>query len=203
MKPTIDEHASRFDRMAADYDAMERPVYAACRDLVISAADPTANETVLDLGTGTGAIAIALATHAGRVIGRDISDAMLEEARSKAKAQGLKNVEFGNGRFRSPQVEEPVDIVTTNYAMHHLDDEEKREAIGVLAQLQPRQFVLGDLMFFEGTDPSEPECNPEVDDPSTVGTLVSILTDCGFVITDVARVTDQAGVITARMAQLS
>ena len=199
MNPTIDDHATRFDRMAAEYDDLDRPVYAACRDVVIEAAAPTPEDTVLDLGTGTGAIALHLATQADRVIGRDISDQMLEEARTKAEAAGRSNVDFGKGRFRSPNVDTHVDIVTSNYAMHHLSDAEKREAIGVIAQFEPRRFVLGDVMLFGDAPPTDPAYDTEVDDPATVGHLVTALTDCGFVITDVVQVTDQAGVIVSEM----
>ncbi len=197
MKRTLDEHAARFDGMAGDYDEMERPVYAACRDLVIERAAPDPESVVLDLGTGTGAIALALAPSAGRVVGRDISEEMLAEARAKAEAASLPNVSFGEGRFRAPNVEGPVDIVTTNYALHHLDDGAKREAFGVIAQLEPSRFVLGDVMLFEDAAPEEPAFDPEVDDPATVGVLVNALTDCGFVIADVEAVTDQAGIIVA------
>ncbi len=195
MTPTIDDHAARFDAKATAYDDSERPVYAACASLVIAAADPGPEDVVLDLGTGTGAIALALADTAARVVGRDISEGMLEQAMSKAA--GRDNVSFGIGRFRDPAYEGPADIVVSNYALHHLDDDEKREAITRISAYDPRRFVLGDLMFFDGYPTTDPEHDPAVDDPATVGALVTMLTDAGFIITDVSPVTDQAGVIVA------
>ncbi|MFW6382857.1 MAG: class I SAM-dependent methyltransferase, partial [Haloferacaceae archaeon] len=134
---------------------------------------------------------------AGRVVGRDISAGMLEEARAKAAEAGIENVEFGEGRFRDPDYDGRVAIVTSNFAMHHLSDDEKREAIAVIADLNPRRFVLGDVMFFEEPDPSEPFYDPAVDDPATVGTLVDALTDEGFVLVAVERVHEQVGVLVA------
>jgi cyclopropane fatty-acyl-phospholipid synthase-like methyltransferase len=152
---------------------------------------------VLDLGTGTGAIALALAPAAGRVVGRDISEGMMEQAREKARERGFENVELGRGTFREPNFEGRVDIVVSNFAMHHLSDEEKREAIEVVASLGPRKFVLGDVMFFGAPDPDEPFYSPDVDDPSTVGYLADALTDAGFSLTAVEMVHEQVGVLVA------
>jgi SAM-dependent methyltransferase len=50
--------------------------------------------TVLDVGTGTGRIALALAPHCRRVVGLDTDRAALDEARHRAESAGLGNVEF-------------------------------------------------------------------------------------------------------------
>lgn len=197
MKKSVEEHAARFDDLASDYDDDNPPEYRACADLVIESAAPSADDVVLDLGTGTGAIALALADDADKVVGRDVSEGMLSEAREKAADRGIRNVEFGTGRFRAPEYDGPADVIVSNFAMHHLNDEEKRDAIEVVAGFEPRRFVLGDLMFFGQPDPDESFYDPELDDPATVGTLVEILTDAGFAVTQVDRVHEQVGVIVA------
>lgn len=202
MKKSIDEHAARFDEKASEYDDSKSSEYRACADLVIDHADPESNDIVLDLATGTGAIALTLAADAERVVGRDISEGMLEQAREKADEQGLENVSFDQGSFREPAYSGPVDIVTSNFAMHHLADAEKREAIDVVAALEPRLFVLGDVMFFDEPDPDEPFYSTEVDDPATVGTLADAFTDAGFSLTAVERVHGQVGVLVAERSGL-
>ena len=199
MKKSIEEHAERFSEKADEYDDDESPEYRACADLVVEHAAPRDGDVVLDLGTGTGAIALALADDAGRVIGRDISEGMLEQAEEKAAERGIDDVDFGEGRFRDPNVpgDAAVDVVTTNFALHHLSDDEKREAIAAVAALDPRRFVVGDVMLFGEPDPDAPFYSPEVDDPASVGVLADALTDAGFALTAVEMIDQQVGVLAA------
>ncbi|OVE86157.1 class I SAM-dependent methyltransferase [Natronolimnobius baerhuensis] len=197
MKKSLEDHAARFDEKASEYDESKSDEYRACANLVIEHAAPDSSDIVLDLGTGTGAIALALAPDAERVVGRDISEGMMDEAEQKATAEGLENLEFDYGTFREPEYNGEVDVVTSNFAMHHLSDAEKREAIDVIAGLEPQKFVLGDVMFFGEPDPDAAFYSPEVDDPATVGDLADAFTDAGFSLTAVERVHDQVGVLVA------
>ncbi|MFD1515389.1 class I SAM-dependent methyltransferase [Halomarina rubra] len=215
MKKTIDEHAARFDSIAGEYDDSQNDTeeYRACVSLVIEHADPNPDDVVLDLGCGTGAIGLSLADSAERVLGRDVSEGMMERAREKAADAGIENFEVEYGTFRDPNVESAdigssetpqadgrdarVDIVVSNFAMHHLANDEKREAIHAIAALNPRRFVLGDVMFFGEPNPENPLYSPEVDDPATVGMLADALTDAGFALTAVEMVHEQFGVLVA------
>jgi SAM-dependent methyltransferase len=199
MKRSREEHAARFDEKAADYDADASEEYKACVELVVEHARAGLgdDDVVLDLGTGTGAVAIRLGGDAGHVVGRDISEGMLGEAERKAEERGLANVSFGEGSFREPAYDGPVDMVVSNFAMHHLSDEEKCEAVAVVDELDPERTVLGDVMLFGEADPGEPFYDPSVDEPATVGVLAAALTDAGFVLTAVERVHEQVGVLVA------
>ncbi|ELZ51686.1 methyltransferase type 11 [Halorubrum distributum JCM 9100] len=199
MKKTVEEHAERFSEKAAAYDDSKSEEYHACASLVIDHAAPEVDDVVLDLGAGTGAIALPVAEDAERVLARDISEGMMEEGRRKAEERGHDNVEFAYGEFRDPGLDpdQRVDVVTSNFALHHLADDEKREAIGVMADTGTRRIVLGDVAFFEEPDPEAPFYSPQVDDPATVGTLVEAFTDEGFAVTAVERVHDQVAVIVA------
>ncbi len=201
MKRSVEEHATRFSEKAGEYDGSKSAEYHACADRVVAHAAPAPDDVVADLGAGTGAISLALAGDAERVLARDISEGMMAEGRRKAEAAEITNVEFAHGKFRAPNLDgadgDGVDVVTSNFALHHLDDAGKRDAIRAMADTGARRIVLGDVMFFAGPDPDDPFYSPEVDDPATVGTLVDAFTDVGFAVVAVERVHDQVGVLVA------
>jgi len=76
----------------------------------------TPSLTIVDVGTGCGAIALALATHlpAAQIIATDISPAALALAQGNAESLGLaSSVRFLCGDLLAP-LEHPVDIVVAN-----------------------------------------------------------------------------------------
>ena len=87
--------ADSYDRRSQTYDNSEWHMQICHRLLEYS--QVRAGQAVLDIGTGTGHLAIAAAQivgNQGQVIGIDISARMLEQAQSKVNALGLSNVEF-------------------------------------------------------------------------------------------------------------
>jgi arsenite methyltransferase len=75
-------------------------------------------ETVVDLGSGAGLDALLAAQQVGptgRVVGIDMTDAMLEKARANAALIGATNVEFRKGYLEEIPVEDAsVDVVISN-----------------------------------------------------------------------------------------
>lgn len=93
---------------------------------VIARAGIKPGETVLDLGTGTGAVAIhaAQATGpAGSVVGVDISPDMLRLAGRLIASTGLKNVELREGRAEALPVEAGrFDVVLASLSLMYVID---------------------------------------------------------------------------------
>jgi SAM-dependent methyltransferase len=77
-----------------------------------------AGDTVLDIGCGAGVDSILAARRVGptgRVIGLDMTVAMVEKARANAGAAGAPNAEFGHGEAdRLPMDDGTVDVAITN-----------------------------------------------------------------------------------------
>lgn len=81
------------------------------------------DDTLIDLGSGTGAFAIQAAQTCAQVYAVDVSPAMLNYARQKANANGLTNIEFHRGGFLTYEHQaKTVDFIVTKYALHHLPD---------------------------------------------------------------------------------
>jgi SAM-dependent methyltransferase len=89
---------------------------------------PAPGETVLDLGSGPGLDALLAARRVGptgRVIGVDMTPAMLERARATAAEAGLGWVEFREGRLEALPVDDAtVDAVTSNCVINLVPDKE-------------------------------------------------------------------------------
>jgi ubiquinone/menaquinone biosynthesis C-methylase UbiE len=77
----------------------------------------------LDIATGTGEFARALAPHVAKVIGLDATDAMLEQGRKFIAAAGIENLGFRKGIVQELPFEDATfDIVSSRYAFHHFAD---------------------------------------------------------------------------------
>ncbi|MEA2594389.1 MAG: arsenite methyltransferase [Thermomicrobiales bacterium] len=80
--------------------------------------EPAPGETVLDLGCGAGFDALQAAQMVGptgRVIGVDMTPAMLDKARANAEVLGLTNAEFREGYLEAlPVADDSVDLVISN-----------------------------------------------------------------------------------------
>ncbi len=83
--------------------------------------DPSS--VVVDLGSGTGQFALAVATTCRRVVAVDVSPVMIERLRSKIDEAAITNVEVVAAGFLTyNHTGDPADIAYSRYALHHLPD---------------------------------------------------------------------------------
>jgi putative AdoMet-dependent methyltransferase len=117
---------------------------------IVAALGLTPSMTVIDLGCGTGAFALHAAEHCGKVYAVDVSKAMLNQARRKARRAGLTNVEFHQAGFLTYEHDaEPADAAVCVAALHHLPDFWKAVGLCRLASmLKPDgRLYLFDVVF--------------------------------------------------------
>ena len=117
---------------------------------IVAALELTPAAAVIDMGCGTGAFAIPAAQYCRTVYAVDVSRAMLNRARRKARKAGLRNVEFHHGGFLTYEHRAAAaDAVVTVAALHHLPDFWKLVGLHRLASmLKPGgRLYLFDVVF--------------------------------------------------------
>lgn len=109
--------------------------YAAEADLGLGCGLPTQfaqikpGDVVVDLGSGAGNdcfVARAETGETGRIIGLDMTSAMIDRARKNAKALGYTNIEFIYGDIEDmPLPNDLADVVVSNCVMNLVPDKQK------------------------------------------------------------------------------
>jgi ubiquinone/menaquinone biosynthesis C-methylase UbiE len=110
---SADRFARTAERIAARQDARAEGLAAEVADF----ARPTGDERALDVGTGAGALALALAPLVREVVGVDPVRELLELARERA----LPNTEFVQGDGTAlPFADGAFDLTGTHRTLHHV-----------------------------------------------------------------------------------
>ncbi len=133
-------------------------------ELVVDFAAPTGSERVLDIGTGAGHTALALAPRVSSVVLTDPVPTMLATAQRLFTVAGVRNAEFVEAvAERLPFPDASFDIVSTRLAAHHFDE--------VAAAMREVARVLrpgGVFIFVDTLAPDDPESAAYQDEVETL-----------------------------------
>jgi len=124
-----------FAEHAEDYSRSQSHAQGSDLDALMRALKPKRFEVALDVATGTGFTAVALAGLVGHVTGIDVTDEMLAQAGRLARERGRTNIRFELGdALKIDYPNSSFDLVTTRRATHHFENVPKflREARRVL-----------------------------------------------------------------------
>ncbi len=144
----FDRWAETYDEEVISQDRFPFDGYPRVLETVLEIASPAAGMSVLDLGTGTGNLAIRFAGRGCEVWCTDFSKAMLDKAREK-----LPQAHFVLHDLRAPLPEElhlPFDRIVSAYVVHHLELDRKVELCARLATRHLKadgKLVVADLSF--------------------------------------------------------
>ena len=190
-----DADADATDSTELGYTDEDVAAVAAGADLGLGCGNPTAiaslgeGETVLDLGSGAGFDCFLAAQEVGedgRVLGVDMTPAMVEKARDNVRENDAENVEFRLGEIEHlPVADETVDVVISNCVVNLSPDKPQvfREAFRALRP--GGRLAISDVVMTAPV-PESVRSDPEsvaacVAGASTVDELEAILSDAGFV----------------------
>jgi len=148
--------------MADDYSKMKG--YQPDADLGLGCGLPTQfakikkGDVVIDLGSGAGNdcfIARAEAGESGKVIGIDMTQAMIDRARANAEKLNFHNVEFRLGEIEKlPVTAEQADVVVSNCVLNLVPDKQKAFS-EIYRVLKPGgHFSISDIVM-EGVFPEK------------------------------------------------
>ena len=197
-------------------------------DAVVAEAGDPAGSVVVDVGSGGGALALRLAPDARKVIAVDVSPNMLDRLSGQADEDGLRNVETSVEPIEDLDLAPTsVDLVVSNYALHHLLDHDKARFVQSAARwLRPGgRLVIGDMMLGRGLNRDDRRIlagkvrlmlargprgwwritknawrlmTRTVERPVTMEKWVDLLRGAGFVDVSGRRVVAEAGVVSGR-----
>jgi ubiquinone/menaquinone biosynthesis C-methylase UbiE len=110
-----------------------------------------ASDRVLDVGCGTGSLAVKAAQKGARVTGLDLSPVMLCLAEEKARTAGVE-VNFRQGHAQSPPLDdEPFDAITATFTLSEMSPD---EAEMVVADMAARLKVGGRMIVADEARPT-------------------------------------------------
>jgi len=133
-----------FRNVAANYSRSTFHASSVRLQEVLDLARPRPGDLVLDVATGTGNTAFALAPHVRRVVGLDLTREMLEEARRVAAERGIANADWVIGdALHLPFQDDTFDLYAVRAAPHHFADVEAfmAEAFRVLKPDHDAVFI--------------------------------------------------------------
>jgi len=190
--PSPQSVADRFSGAAEQYAQSEQRGGDDLAAVVAAVAAAPTTALVVDVATGPGSTALALAGVAGRVVGTDLSPGMVAKGHERAAEAGITNATFEVADAEHlPFADGEVDVVTCRIAAHHFPD--------VPAWLREVTRVLGPrgrLVLLDSEAPEDAEVAAFLErieirrDPTHVHAFTAsewqdMIVAAGFVVTEV------------------
>ncbi len=183
-----DSHLDRFNIAARDYTTDKYPGRAQCARKVLDLLEPRIDDVILDVGCGPGTQLTQLSRSIRFGYGIDPAEQMIR--RAQESTTHCPNLQFFVGSATAfPQEIHHIGInkIISNYALHHLPDNEKGQSLRNLASLLPDNgmIFLGDLIFSDNPDKFRALFDivgygPGCDTPSRLSLLEGMFIEAGL-----------------------
>lgn len=163
----------RFTRTADVFSSFAVPDRVASAESLADMVVVGPRDTVVDLATGPGTLALRFARRARWVCGLDLTPAMLAHARQTAASDGLANLSLAIGDAQSlPFAANSLDIAVTSYSLHHMADPAR--VVAEMARVVRKGGRVGILDILAPEDPPVYDLNHRIEvtrDPSHTRSL--------------------------------
>lgn len=128
--------------------------------VVVRLAAPQPTDRALDIATGAGHTALALAPHVQEVIAYDLTPAMLEETQRNAHSKGITNLRTQQGSAEQlPYADDRFEIVTVRVAPHHFADVQ-----AAVAEMARVVMSGGRVVVVDTTVPEDDSLDQQIND---------------------------------------
>ena len=199
----------RYDWITHDYDQSMRNTGRLRYDETLSRVAYMAltreGDLVLDIGTGTGNLAVQLLRRGCTVIGLDPSVRLLRMAVSKVtESAGYFQIVLCQAPFlQIPFRAQTFDAIVSTYSIHHISDDTKRLAMREMKRVlkSKGRIVIGDVIFRDAVDKGRALLEyPDMEDEyqPTLDTFPDMFKNEGFVV-EMEQVADTVWVVCARL----
>jgi ubiquinone/menaquinone biosynthesis C-methylase UbiE len=141
----------QFDRQAASYAALVNRSKDTTLPILLDAVKPQPSDRMLDVGCGTGRFAITLAPLVAKVVGIDLTGAMLQQAQQLQADAKLVNIEWRQGDVANlPFADGEFTLVACRAMLHHV-----MEPARVIAEMHRVCAQGGRIVAIDLTPPRE------------------------------------------------
>jgi putative AdoMet-dependent methyltransferase len=145
---SFDKIADSYDSDVATAQGFPHDGYKEVLSQVVQRADTQPGMHILDLGVGTGNLAVRFISAGCKVWGIDFSAKMLDKARQKLKNAVL--IQSDLLEEWPAEIQQCFDRVVSTYTLHHFDLNTKLELLSRISRrflIQDGLIVIGDISF--------------------------------------------------------
>ena len=112
------------------------------REILFREIEP--GQSVLDVGCGTGGLALKLAEKCQYVAGVDISAKQIKVAQKRKQKSGLQNVEFfhTNGDELTEIFQQKFDTAVFSFVLHEMNPQERMDVLNSVKKISSKLIIL-------------------------------------------------------------
>jgi len=140
---------NRFHKISKIYNLITFFLPSDLRRVPVELSAVNSSHKVIEVGTGTGNLAIEFTKHAGEVVGIDISPDMLKIAESKNTLQNVKFILMDATKLQFPDKSFDIGVIST--VLHEMPKESREKVLKELIRVTKEKIIIIDYALSRNT----------------------------------------------------